>query len=82
MGRSRKVTGPFLESTQTLIAAGRNLATRAVTRETAYPGLRELVRRTYAAITDDSPPPITVDETVAVAIARDRVLERALTLSD
>jgi len=30
---------------------------RAVTRETAYPGLRELVRRTYAAITDTASRP-------------------------
>ena len=47
---------------------------RAARGETAYPGLRELIRRTYASIADEAPPPITPEETLAVAAARDAIL--------
>jgi predicted dehydrogenase len=72
--RATKLAGPFARSTRTLVGAGVNLAARTIAWETAYPGLRELVRRTYAAIADGSEPPITPAETVAVALARDRIL--------
>jgi predicted dehydrogenase len=72
--RTTKLTGPFARSTRTLVGAGLNLAARTVAWETAYPGLRELVRRTYAAVASGSDPPITPAETIAVAVARDRIL--------
>ena len=72
--RTTKLTGPFTRSTRTLVGAGMNLAARTITWETAYPGLRELVRRTYAAIANGDAPPITRAETIAVAAARDRIL--------
>ena len=46
----RKVARPFSLAGSTLGRAGTNLTRRALSRETAYPGLRELVRRTYDAI--------------------------------
>jgi predicted dehydrogenase len=72
--RATKLTGPFRQSTRTFVGAGRNLAARTIAREPAYPGLRELVRRTYAAIADGGEPPIRPTETLAVAVARDRIL--------
>jgi predicted dehydrogenase len=75
--RGRKLVRPFARGAGTLGHAGENLVRRAVRGETAYPGLRELVRRTYAAVTDGSPPPITADETRAVAAARDAILASA-----
>jgi hypothetical protein len=48
-----------------------------VAREAAYPGLRELVRRTYDAIDSESPPPIEARETLAVALARDAIIKAA-----
>lgn len=72
--RATKLTGPFARSTRTLVGAGMNLAARTIAWETAYPGLRELVRRTYAAIASGDAPPITTAETIAVAVARDRIL--------
>jgi predicted dehydrogenase len=74
VGRATKLTGPFTRSTRTLAGAGANLAARTIAWEPAYPGLRELVRRTYAAIANDDEPPISAAETVAVAVARDRIL--------
>jgi predicted dehydrogenase len=72
--RATKLTGPFTRSTRTFVGAGMNLAARTIARESAYPGLRELVRRTYTAITEGGGPPIQPAETLAVAVARDRIL--------
>lgn len=72
--RTRKLTRPFTGAGATLGRAGGNLATRIVTRETAYPGLRELVRKTYDSIRAGSPSPISGQETIAVAHARDAIL--------
>jgi len=72
--RTTKLAGPFVRSTRTLVGAGLNLAARTIAWETAYPGLRELVRRTYAAIAGGDEPPISQAETIAVAVARERIL--------
>lgn len=76
VSRPRKAARPFARSGTTFAAAAGNLARRALARETAYPGLRELVRRTYEAIATGAPPPIAPGETLAVALARDTLLER------
>lgn len=70
----RKLARPFALSGATFGRAGANLTRRALSRELAYPGLRELVRRTYDAIATSSPSPIPEHETMAVAVARDRIL--------
>lgn len=66
-----KVARPFVGSTQTLGVALANLVGRAIRREPAYPGLRELVRRFHLACAHLAPSPITVDESVDVAHVRD-----------
>jgi predicted dehydrogenase len=70
----RKIARPFALASATLGHAGANLTRRALARETAYPGLRELVRRTYEAIATGAPPPISEHETLEVARARDALL--------
>lgn len=70
----RKLARPFALAGATLGRAGANVTRRALSRELAYPGLRELVRRTYDAIATRSPSPIPERETMAVAVARDRIL--------
>jgi predicted dehydrogenase len=70
----RKIARPFALASATLGHAGANLTRRALARETAYPGLRELVRRTYEAIATGAPPPISEHETLEVARARDVLL--------
>lgn len=72
--RVRKLTRPFTTSTSTLAAASANLVLRSARRETAYPGLEQLVRTTYDAIAGRGPLPIAPAEVVAVAEARDRIL--------
>jgi predicted dehydrogenase len=73
----RKATRPFEVAGATFTRAGANLAARASRGETAYPGLRELVRLTYRSIVAGSPPPISSKETLAVALARDAILRGA-----
>lgn len=77
VSRAWKAARPFARSAATLAAAGANLARRAGTRETAYPGLRELVRQTYEAIATGAAAPISTEETLAVARGRDAILRAA-----
>jgi predicted dehydrogenase len=72
--RLNKVLHPFSRNMSALAIAGVNLAGRALRRETAYPGLGELVRQAHTAASSGGPPPITPTETIAVAEARDRIL--------
>lgn len=72
--RAGKAVRPFALAGSTLARAGGNLAARAARREHAYPGLRELVRRAYDAVSNGLPPPIDPAETLAVARARDEIL--------
>jgi hypothetical protein len=74
VSRRRKVAHPFLLAGGTLWSAAANLAARAARREPAYPGLRELVSRFYAAVRYDTEPPVAAAETLAVAAARDALL--------
>jgi predicted dehydrogenase len=73
--RVTKLTRPFTHSARVLTGATANLTRRAVSRESAYPGLRELVGRTYDAIGTGAGSPISLEETVDVAAARDEILE-------
>lgn len=70
--RAAKALAPLRAGTRLLWAAGTNLARRALEREPAFPGLRELVRRFYASI-DHTPPPIHPDELVEAAALIERV---------
>jgi len=72
--RFRKATRPFTLAGATFVRAGGNLTVRAIQGEIAYPGLRELVRRTYDAIRSGAPQPIEAEETLSVALARDRII--------
>ena len=69
--RVDKMGRPFMGSLATLGAALHNLGTRAARGEAAYPGLRELVQRFHHACASKTPSPISVDESVDVARARD-----------
>jgi predicted dehydrogenase len=74
VSRARKVLRPLTHSMYTLLAASANLARRSARREPAYPGLRELVERCYAAIRVGAPAPIDALETSDVAAALDRIV--------
>lgn len=74
VSRAKKIAHPFLQSGATLFSASANLISRAVRREPAYPGLRELIRRFYDAVYTAGKPPISASETLEVAAARDSIL--------
>lgn len=73
--RTWKIVRPFSTSAVTLLSASKNLGHRVLAAEYAYPGLRELVRRFYRAIADGASSPIASAETMAVAAAREQVLD-------
>lgn len=76
ISRRAKIARPFLVSGRTLGSASANLVRRAVRREPAYPGLRDLVRQFYGAVAAGSPSPISSDVVLDVATARDQLLSR------
>jgi predicted dehydrogenase len=78
-GRAGKLVRPFGNAAGALGAAATNLARRAIRREPAFPGLRELVRSFYDAVKSGGMPPITVAESLEVAAERDTII-RALRL--
>jgi predicted dehydrogenase len=80
--RRYKIVHPFVMSGATALHAARNLAARVLRAEPAYPGLRELIRRFYAAVRDDGPAPISAGEVLAVASARDRLATRLGTFEE
>jgi predicted dehydrogenase len=71
--RAGKIVQPFIGSGSILAAAAGNLARRAITRESAYPGLRDLVDAVYASAATGGAPPISSDECLAVAAAIDQI---------
>jgi predicted dehydrogenase len=77
VSRSTKAAKPFRTAAGRFIAAGTNLMRRLATREFAYPGLRTLISVFYDAIRRGGPSPVTACETLAVAVARDALLESA-----
>ncbi|HUQ19394.1 MAG TPA: Gfo/Idh/MocA family oxidoreductase [Gemmatimonadaceae bacterium] len=79
LSKANKIVRPFGNAAGTLTAATTNLARRIARREQAFPGLRELVRKFYDAVKSDGMPPISVSETLDVAVERDTII-RALRL--
>jgi predicted dehydrogenase len=76
VSRGAKVVRPFAESAGTFAAAAANLARRAARGESAYPGLRELVRVFHNAALLGAASPIGVDAIVDVAVTRELLLVR------
>jgi len=71
--RTGKIVRPFVVAMRQGAAASTNLVQRAMRGESAYPGLRELVGRFYAAAADGTAGPIPAVETLAVADVWDRL---------
>lgn len=71
--RAYKMARPFAHHGAAWTGALANLARRGLSRETAYPGLRALVRAVYAEIRSDGPPALTPSHSLAVANARDAI---------
>lgn len=78
VSRARKFVRPFASSAKLLAAASRNSASRAMARETEFPGLTELCRRFYLAADKRGSTPITQTEAMDIALVRDRVIENLM----
>jgi predicted dehydrogenase len=75
--RLRKLTRPFAGSGLTIANATANGLRRAIEGETAFPGLRELVRRFYQAVSGAAASPISAEESIDIAVAREAIIEAA-----
>ena len=74
VSRRAKMAQPFAAAGMMLGNASVNLARRALRRELAYPGLRELVRQFYSATRGERATPLSPASIADVACARDRIL--------
>ncbi|MEP7130507.1 MAG: hypothetical protein ABI770_05200, partial [Sphingomicrobium sp.] len=79
VSRGAKIVQPFQRNGLGLLAAGMNLAARTARREFAYPGLQTLVGEFYRAAQSGGivPPPITAEQSITIAEARDRIVALA-----
>ena len=73
--RAQKLIQPFRASASEFIHAGINLLQRCLHRESAYPGLRNLVRACYLSINGQAEPPVSPEEMLDIARIRDRVIQ-------
>jgi predicted dehydrogenase len=81
VSRVRKIARPFSNSAGLFTVATTNLISRALRGEAAYPGLKSLVKAFYAAARGDGPPPVSAEDAIAVAAARDALLSTANVVS-
>lgn len=77
VSKTQKIIGPFSRSSREFVAASGNLLARAARREFAYPGLQRLTGLFYDAVRHSSAPPITAQQSIDVAVARDAILALA-----
>jgi len=69
--RAYKIARPFATSARQLGRATSNLGRRVLARESAFPGLRDLVRVVYAEIRGEGPPALPAEHVRQVALARE-----------
>lgn len=74
LSRWRKIAHPFDLAARSTIGATFNLAQRALSGESAYPGLRTLIGEFYDAVATGGSSPITPGEVLRIAHARDFII--------
>ncbi len=77
VSRHRKMSQPFTRALNQGARAGVNLLRRAATGELAYPGLDHLVREFYLAAVGSGAPPAAASDTLAIAMAHQRICAAA-----
>lgn len=75
VSRQRKATQPFTAAAAQAAGAAANALRRAMRREPAYPGLRELIAQFYNAAAGRAPHPIPPAEVLAVARTHERFMQ-------
>lgn len=79
VSRMRKFVRPFAASVKLATAASRNSVSRAMARETEFPGLTELCRKFYLAADKRGRTPIKPEEALDLALVRDKVIASLMT---
>lgn len=74
VSRLHKILRPFTAPTKLFGTAAINLLGRSFRGEAAYPGLRRLLQAFYAAARGEQPSPISAEDAIAVATARDAII--------
>lgn len=78
VSRVRKFARPFASSAKLFSKASKNAASRAMARESEFPGLTELCRKFYLAVDKRAAPPITVTEAMDIAEVRDGIIAQLM----
>jgi predicted dehydrogenase len=78
VSRAQKLLQPFKYAVRELFLAGRNAARRGLSGELAYPGLRQLMALFYQSVVAGTQSPISAEDMIAVATARDELISRFL----
>ncbi len=79
VSRASKIARPFRTGAARFGHAGWNLARRLATRQFAYPGLHRLIAEFYHALQTGLSAPISPEEIIATALARDEIVNLART---
>ena len=82
VSRVRKILRPFTATAKLFSVASANLVDRAIHGETAYPGLRHLIKPSTLQRVVKGLPRSHPTEAIAVATARDFILAAALSETD
>ena len=78
VSRMQKMMQPIRSSLKELFVATANLAKRGINSEPAYPGLTRLLDEFYTAVVSGNESPVSAADVLAVAKARDDIVERFL----
>jgi predicted dehydrogenase len=77
VSKIRKILRPFDSAFKQFSAATFNLLRRTIQAESAYPGLRQLVKDFYQSIRENKEPPISPHQAINVAIVRDCLIRQS-----
>ena len=78
VSRFKKIFQPFKYSISEFLQAGANAARRLVGGEMAYPGLNAFLDLYYQSVVSSTAPPVSFEQALAVANARDNLAGRFL----
>jgi predicted dehydrogenase len=78
VSRLQKIFQPFKYSIKEFVQAGANATRRLAGGEMAYPGLADFLDSFYQSVTGGTAPPVSFEQALAVAYARDDLAGRFL----
>lgn len=73
VSRTQKIFQPLVFAAKSFFFCAMNLIRRALIRQPAYPGLPELISSFYSSVIHQTHMPISIEDAVAIATARDEI---------